>query len=266
MKQKKLRDLIVNYSENGRDINSDSGVPVIFVHGLAEDHKIWSRQQIEFSEMHTYAYDLRGHGETTAGDCNGSLEQLGRDLLAFIEGVSGPAVVVGFSLGGAIALWAAAERNDLVLKTIVLGTSSVVGRAAVDFYEQRINLAEQPNSIEFKNAIKSDTESGLYREHADSNLIVDARISAIGNGIGYRNACRAMIKLNSDPLTEKLKNISGQVIVVGADNDGFCPLKAASIILDSLSSAIYANIPNAGHLMNIDNPDAVSNTLHLFLT
>ncbi|MCA5892841.1 alpha/beta hydrolase [Isoptericola sp. NEAU-Y5] len=59
--------------------------------------------------------DLRGHGDsdttfTTHGDV-----ATGTDLLALVEHLdAGPAVLVGSSMGGSAAVWAAAERPDLV--------------------------------------------------------------------------------------------------------------------------------------------------------
>ena len=88
-----IGDIEVAWTEAG----PVDGRPVVLVHGLAEARATWAVQQAELDDVHTYAYDLRGHGQTTVGDAEASLEQLGRDLIGFLEAVSGPAVVVGFS-------------------------------------------------------------------------------------------------------------------------------------------------------------------------
>lgn len=256
MSQVTINDIDVTYSVNG------SGDPVIFIHGLAEDHHTWHVQQHALNQFRSFAYDLRGHGLTTIGQCNGTLAQLGNDLLAFIEKVTGPAVVVGFSLGGAIALWAAAERPDLVKKSVVLGTSSVVGSLAVQFYEDRIGKAADTGSAAFKEAVRADTAAGLFSAHDVLDQLVAARLTAVGDGVGYINAARAMMRLNGEPLTPRLSLIKTPVVVIGAEHDKFCPQKAASIILDALPEAQFLAIPDAGHLMNVDNPDAVVEGLH----
>lgn len=256
MSQVTVNDIAVTYTQSG------SGEPVIFIHGLAEDHHTWHVQQQALNQFHSFAYDLRGHGLTTVGQCDGTLAQLGNDLLAFIEKVTGPAIVVGFSLGGAIALWATAERPDLIKKSIVLGTSSVVGRSAVQFYEDRIATAADTGSAAFKEAMGADTAAGLSREHESLDQIVAARLAAVGNGLGYVNAARAMMRLHVEPLTPRLSLIKTPVVVIGAEHDKFCPQKAASIILDALPEAEFLAIPDAGHLMNVDNPDAVVEALH----
>ena len=250
-----INDLQVAFDESG------DGAPVVLVHGLAESRQSWANQQRELSAFHTYAYDLRGHGETSLGRPEASLEQLGRDLIGFLEQVTGPASVVGFSLGGTIALWAAAERPDLMQRVVVLGTSSVVGRAAVDFYAGRIELAADTASDEFREALRSDTAAGLAVAHDQVDEVTASRLAAIGDGHGYVNAARAMAALNQSPLTPKLAEVAVHVDVVGAASDSFCPPKASHIILDALPDAEYHEIDAAGHLMSLDNPAAVTDVL-----
>jgi pimeloyl-ACP methyl ester carboxylesterase len=256
MNRTTINDIDVAYTVEG------TGDPVVFIHGLAEDLHTWRGQQRALGgRFRGFACDLRGHGGTSPGRCDGTLAQLGGDLLAFIERVNGPALVVGFSLGGTIALWAAAERPDLVRKSIVLGTSSVVGRSAVQFYQDRIAQAADTGSAEFRAAMRADTEAGLFKAHESLDRIVAARLAAVGDGRGYVNAARAMMGLHAEPLTPRLSRIETPVVVIGAEHDRFCPQKAASIILDALPGAGFVTIPDAGHLMNVDNPDAVTRTL-----
>lgn len=255
-----LGDIEVAYTEWG------SGAPVVLVHGLAEDRGTWSVQQRELTELHTFAYDLRGHGDTSLGEGDSSLQQLGGDLLAFLEKVTGPAAVVGFSLGGTIALWSAAERPDLVTHAVVLGTSSVVGRAAVGFYADRIAKAADTASPEFRNALRDDTAAGFAVASDRLDSVVAARLRAVGTGGGYVNAATAMAALNEAPLTPRLAEVKVPVDVVGATQDTFCPPKAAAIITDALPHSTYHEIPDAGHLMNIDNPDAVTAVLRATLS
>ncbi len=260
MNRAALNDIEVAYTVEG------AGNPVVFIHGLAEDLRTWrGQQQALDGRFRSFAYDLRGHGRTSLGQCDGTLAQLGDDLLAFIEQLTGPATVVGFSLGGTIALRAAAERPDLVRKSVVLGTSSVVGRPAVQFYQDRIALAADTGSAAFRDALRADTEAGLFKTHESLDRIVAARLEAVGDGLGYVNAASAMMGLHAEPLTPSLARIETPVVVIGAEHDRFCPQKAASIILDALPAAEFVAIPEAGHLMNVDNPGAVAEALRRVL-
>jgi 3-oxoadipate enol-lactonase len=252
-------DLDVAYTRAG------SGPPLVLVHGLAEDRRTWAPQQRKLTEVTTYAYDLRGHGETTLGQPNRTLRQLGEDLLGFLETVTGPATVVGFSLGGVVVLWAAAKSSTLIEHAVVMGTSSVVGRAARDFYTDRISKAADTASDAFRQALRDDTAAACHASPAQLERVVDARLAAVGDGRGYVNAAYAMAALREDPLTPQLPRIDVAVDVVGATEDAFCPVKAAQIITDALPRSTYHEIASAGHLMNVDQPQAVTDLLRAVL-
>lgn len=250
----RLRDIEVNYNKAGK------GTPAVFIHGLAEDHQSWAGVQRDISGVESYAYDLRGHGQTSLGQPENTLEQLGGDLIAFLENVTGPAACIGFSLGGTVVLWAAAKRPDLVTHAIVVGTSSKVGRAAVGFFQNRIEQLEGDRPS-FDKGLASDTASQLVRPHADINAIAAPRLAAVGEGGGYINAARAMIALAEAPLTPLLAEITVPVTVIGGEKDAFCPKKAADMICAELPEADYLEIPDAGHLMSVDQPGFYSATI-----
>jgi 3-oxoadipate enol-lactonase len=253
-------DIDVAYTEAG------AGRPVVLVHGLAEDRGSWLAQQLELPDVRTFAYDLRGHGRTSLGMPDATLAQLGEDLVGFLEQLTGPATVVGFSLGGTIALWAAAERPELVAHVIVLGTSSIVGRAAAEFYADRIAKSADTAVDTFRDALRNDTAAALTVARDRLDEVLDARLRAVGDGRGYANAAAAMAALRTSPLTPRLADVRAHVDVVGAADDSFCPPKAAAILVDALLDVTLHEIPNAGHLMNIDQPAAVTATLRAVLT
>lgn len=254
-----LRDIEVAYQTVG------SGAPCVLIHGLAEDHRSWASVQHGLQGFESTAYDLRGHGQTTLGQPENTLEQLGLDLIAFLENVTGPAACVGFSLGGTIVLWAAARRPDLVRHAVVVGTSSKVGRAAVSFFQERIEQV-QSELPAFAAAVKRDTAAQLACPGADLDAIAQRRVEAVGDGGGYVNAAHAMIGLADAPLTPILAEITVPVTVVGGEKDAFCPKKAADMICAEIPSANYLEIPDAGHLMSVDQPDLYTATLQHALT
>ena len=258
MKQQ-LRDISVNYREHGE------GEAVVLVHGLAEDHSSFSDVQDRLDNFHTYAYDFRGHGSTTNGDAEGTLMQLANDLIAFLGSVSGPAKCVGYSLGGTIVLQAAVKRPDLIPHMILVGTSTVVGRMAAEFFQQRIELV-QKNLEAFQQALYEDNAKQLINPSVDADEIAQVRCKAVGNGDGYINAARAMIGVNQQPMTPLLAQLESTIDIVGADQDVFCPRKASDIILEACDSARYHEIANSGHLISADQPEAYANLLGKLLS
>ena len=249
-----LRDLSVCYSETG------AGQLIVLVHGLAQDHRSWAPQFAALQRHHVLAYDVRGHGGTDVGNPSGSLEQLGDDLIALLEW-SGPAAVVGFSLGGTIALWAAAQRPDLVTEVVAVATSSVVGRSAASWYRERVQLVDEGRLEELAAAIVEDTRAQIVRDDVDVQAIARDRVEAVGSGAGYRNAAVAMSHLRETPLTPRLADVSQPVTVVYGTADVFCPRKAAEIMVAALPDAELQAIEGAGHLINVDAPDRLTNAI-----
>ena len=250
----RLGDIDVGYTSMGE------GSPVVLVHGLAEDRTSWARVQQALTGYRAYAYDLRGHGETTLGKADGSLAQLGADLARFLQTVTGPAACVGYSLGGTVVLWTAAEHAALVCHAIVAGTSSIVGRKAAAFFDERIRTVQQDFSA-FAVNLCSDTAAQLVAAPGELDAVTSRRLAAIGNGSGYINAARAMRHLADEPLDPILRRISCRVDVVGGEKDAFCPRKAADLLMSSLVNAEYHEIEGAGHLMSIDSPAAYADVI-----
>ena len=250
----KLGDIEMAYIVKG------DGPPVVLIHGLAEGKESWLEVQEKLEGFRTYASDLRGHGKTTLGSVEGTLEQLGGDLIAFLEEISGPAQCVGYSLGGTIVLWAMAQRPDLVTAAVVTGTSTKVGRKAAVFFEERIRTITCDFST-FANVLRKDTKLQLINPGVDLDTVTAKRIDAVGDGGGYINAAKAMLRLHEKPLTPLLSKIKCPVSVIGGEKDIFCPRKAADIILSELPKGNYHEVPNAGHLMSLDQPELYVKTI-----
>ena len=242
-----LNDIVVNYSRHG------SGPAVVLLHGLAEDHRSWDAVAAHLGSFTTYAVDLRGHGRTTAGRGTGTLSQLSDDLITFLSTVSGPAAVVGYSLGGTIGLKAATVASALIRHLVVVATSSVVGTAAAGFFEGRIAQLEAGDRAGFAAGLRDDTSKQIITE-VDLDSLVAPRMAAVGDGRGYINAARAMIVIRTEPLNPLLSQITVPVDIVGADRDVFCPRRASEIIVGAVPHSRFHEIAGAGHLLSVDQP------------
>ena len=249
-----LKDITVNYSRRG------SGKSVVLLHGLAEDHRSWDTVAAHLGSFTTFAVDLRGHGRTTAGRGAGTLSQLSDDLVLFLESVSGPAAVVGYSLGGTIALRAAAVAPALIRHLIVVATSSVVGSAAARFFESRVAQIEAGDRAGFAAGLRDDTSKQIVTD-ADLDSVTARRMEAIGEGRGYVNAARAMIGIRSEPVHPLLAKITVALDIVGAENDVFCPRRASEIIADAVPHSRFHEIAGTGHLLSVDQPRTYGQTL-----
>lgn len=256
----RCNDLDVAWFEAGR------GDPLILIHGLGDDHRAWRRSLPDLMLRHrVILYDLRGHGETTLGEPDGTLRQMGNDLAALINAIGlERAALAGFSLGGTIAMRAAIDHPQLVSRLILVATSSRVGRAAADWYRQRSDMVARRDP-ELRATLERDT-ADVYaqspEELAEGWLI---RSQSTADPRGYGNACAAMAGLNAAPLDPELPLIKAPTLVVASERDQHCPPKAAEIIATGIAGSRVHVIPEAGHPIPVERPTELGGLINSFL-
>ncbi len=241
-----------------------SGPRLVLIHGLGQDHQIWSEIQRDLPDYQCFAYDIRGHGRTPLGDCTGTLAQLGQDLVKFLAEV-GPATCVGFSLGGVIALWAAAERPDLVTGVIAVATSSVVGKAAAAAMQERIEIFEAAPDDRIYELMFADTTSQIVDPGIDIAAITRLRIEAIGDRGGYINGARAVCSMRVESINDRLVEISAPILIINGERDLWCPRRAAEIMLEQLPAAQFVELPGVGHLITDEDPSSLVSAMRKWL-
>lgn len=85
---------------------------VVFVHGSLDRAAAFLKVVRRLPELEMVCYDRRGYGRSLDSGEASDMESLVADLLVVLDGM--PAIVVGHSLGGVIALALASRRPDLV--------------------------------------------------------------------------------------------------------------------------------------------------------
>jgi pimeloyl-ACP methyl ester carboxylesterase len=234
----------------------------VFLHGLGEDSRSWARTQAALASTRTtYAVDARGHGGTTLGNANGTIEQLGQDLLGFLEAITGPAVCVGFSMGGAIVLKAASFGSPLVTHAICVCTSSVVGSRAATRFRDRAGAIGAHGQEFAVQALRENLESGVLVKPPGYFHEVDMRVDAIGDGAGYANGSLAMASMHERPLTPLLADVTVPVDVLAGELDAACPPKAGELIATSVENGRVHLMSGVGHFVGIENPTRLTGAL-----
>lgn len=116
----RANDLEIYYTERGE------GPTVIALHAatVSSLELGWLSRAVVHEGFNIITPDLRGHGQTANRAPDLHMSRLVDDLLefAFLLGRT-PVHVMGYSLGGAIALYAARQRPDLFRSLVLLGTN-----------------------------------------------------------------------------------------------------------------------------------------------
>jgi pimeloyl-ACP methyl ester carboxylesterase len=99
--------------------------PLVLVHGVGCDHSFMAPQFDAFAGAHrVVAVDLRGHGRSDKPQQDYTIPAFADDLAWVLRELGlERTVVVGHSMGGAVALELAAERPDLLAGVVLLDTA-----------------------------------------------------------------------------------------------------------------------------------------------
>ena len=240
----------------------------VLIHGLSETREVWWRQVAHLEQsMRVVAYDIRGFGSSPTGAADGTVRQFADDLGQLLSAFgTGPAWLVGFSMGGVIAQRFALDYPQLTRGLVLVASSCSVGRAGQEFFRHRI---EQVTGGGLEGLAKTNDGDARGCFYTDNKELIDEykqlRVGAVRDPAGYVNACNAMLGLGENPLTPVLCAIGCPTLVVAGEHDPYCPPKASKMISDAIPGAELEIIDDVGHCMQFEASDALNDHIAAFV-
>ena len=143
------------------------GDPVLLIHGWSLSSEVWDRQIriLAESNRRVLAMDMRGHGKSDAPLGGYDLEHLERDAFAVLDAFDvDRADVIGWSLGGMVALRMASISPDRVRSVVLVASNGVSASRTENFpYGMpadtplaRIIAGEKNNRVELRRSAVGD--------------------------------------------------------------------------------------------------------------
>jgi pimeloyl-ACP methyl ester carboxylesterase len=265
----KLDRLPLNFHESG-----SASATCVLIHGFGDGKYVWDRFTSSISDLfRTIAVDLRGHGESP-WDRSGEyhIDQHVTDVLRIIDVLQLTCfVLVGHSLGGEIALRVADARRD-----------NLIGCVLVDFGPD-INREGSARIIhDFNDSVRTwhslfEYESWLRERRP---LVHPSMVAALAFG-ALRQQLDGTFRLKCDPaigrltmrerhdntlLWRMLASIPSPVLIIRGVGSSVLSREVAERMRNVLPNAHLRMIPNAGHAVMTDNPEAFADTVHRFLS
>jgi len=251
---------------------SGAGAPVVFLHAGVADRRMWieQTQAVAAAGYRAIAYDRRGFGDTLHVDEEYS--QVG-DLVAVLDGVGGrgPAILVGCSQGGRVALDAALARPDRV-KGLVLVAPAISGAPeveevppAIQAWIERMEAAEDSADVDRINALEA---------HAwlDGPLAPEGRVGGAPrelfldmNELALR-AERRGTEIEPPSAWERVPQIGVPALVLWGDLDFPHIAQRCSYLVSRLPKARGHVVPGTAHLPNLEDAAAFNRELLAFLS
>ncbi|MFF9147048.1 alpha/beta fold hydrolase [Streptomyces sp. NPDC014861] len=268
-------------------------VTVVFSHGFCLSQDSWHYQRAALrGRVRTVFWDQRGHGRSARGasqtGADGvpvTIDRLGRDLRAVIDAAApeGPLVLVGHSMGG-MTVMALAERypeliRDRVVGVALVGTSAgrleevsyglpVAGVNAVRRVLPGVlrALGSQAELVERGRRATADLFAGLVKKYSFASEDVDPAV--------VRFAERMIEATPVDVVAEFYPAFAAHdkrlalaafrglpALALAGDQDLVTPASHTEVIAAELPGAELVLVPDAGHLVMLERPEAVTGAL-----
>lgn len=208
--------------------------------------------------------DLRGHGDSDATFGAYGDEATAGDLIALVEHLGGPAVLVGNSLGAGAAALVAALRPELVSGLVLVGPfvrdpeQSLATRLML-----RVAMA-RPWGVRAWISYLPKLNAGERPEDFDAHL---AAIAHSLSRPGYARAFSQTTRQTTHTLVEsRLADVSTPTVVIMGelDPDWSDPAAEAQWIATTLGGHVVM-VPDAGHYPQSQQPAITSESILAFL-
>lgn len=263
----RINDIAYHVLDVGR------GQPVLLLHGFTGSASTWEPLAAQWGDTQRCIMpDLLGHGATDAPDdaARYAMPAAAADLSALLSGWVGqtPVHVVGYSMGGRLALYFALHYAEQV-RSLVLESASpglrteserVTRRASDEMLAARIEREGVPAFVDHWEQIP------LFASQARLPLQVrlHERQQRLKNrAVGLANSLRGMGTGAQPSLWELLPTLSVYTLILaGALDDKFVGIaREMAAIMPHAQTQIIAD---AGHTVHLEQPVVFGGTLRAF--
>lgn len=238
------------------DENAGEKPPLALIHGAGGDHLYWPPEIRRLAGRRVYAIDLPGHGKS-----RGRGEQSIQDYAGKVRewlGATGHrrAVLGGHSMGGAIALSLALDYPDCAAGLALIGSG-----ACLRVNPALLEMLADPEK--YSQAVEAIIRWS-FSPQAPTRLVqlAASRMAQTAPGVLYQD----LVACNNFDVSERLAEIHLPTLVICGSADKMTPLRLSSQLTAGIPEAQLETIPEAGHMVMLEQPQAVAAAMAKFLS
>jgi len=258
--KKIINDLSVYVSGN------NESKTILFIHGFPFDNTMWQAQVDEFSKDYKcVSYDIRGLGESPAGDGQFTMESFVDDLETILDELKlNKPILCGLSMGGYISLRALERIQEKFSAAILCDT-----RSEADNNEGKIKRAAGIKRINkeglapFVKDFITNCFGDDFKQNRKEKLQMIIEKSSQFNPVGVKGCLLAM--LSRSDTTMNLGKINIPTLLICGEQDTLTPPPVMKDMFQKINEAEFVEIPKAGHMTPIENPQMVNKAIRDFL-
>lgn len=234
------------------------GSPLLLVHGFPLDHHMWDAVIPQLAAKHlVIAPDLRGFGKSEGHVEIAPMELLADDLASLLNAleVTAPITFCGLSMGGYIGWQMWRRHSDRLARLIQLDT-----RAAADSEVQARARGVNAEHV-LANGMSEVPQAMLPKLLSEKTIENQPQVADSLRDIILRQDPRAAAAAQRGmaqrpDVTNWLPEISLPTLVLCGSDDGISPPAEMQAFTGKIPGAQFLEIPNAGHMVPMEDPNA----------
>lgn len=246
--------------------HSGNGPLVLFMHGIGGNRTNWHDQLPVFGEnFHAVAWDARGYG--ASDDYDGPLDfgDFSRDVVRALDHFhAAKAHLVGLSMGGLIAFDFHATHPERVATLTICDSMPGMTGLNADARREFIRIRQEPllngkeprdiAPIVAKTLVGKSAKAGSFE-----------RLVASMSALHKESYLKTIEATTNYARTLTLEDIRVPMHIVVGDEDTLTPPALSRAMAARIPGARLTIIKGAGHLSNIEQPEAFNDAVLAFL-
>ena len=233
---------------------SGGSPPLVFVHGAGGNHLHWPAQVRRLPNETVYALDLPGHGQSAGPGCS-RIEDYVQRIDDWMEAMNLSRITLGgHSMGGAIAQQFALRSPERLGGLVLVGTGARL----------RVHpsiLESTANADRFKEAVET-IMAWSFSESAPQRLVELAHRRMLE--VDHKVIHDDFVACDNFDVMDRVDQIKLPALIICGEADRLTPMKYSEYLLDRLLQARLVRVPDAGHMVMLEQPELVARAISEF--
>jgi 3-oxoadipate enol-lactonase len=257
-----VNDITLAYDDHG------AGQPVLFLHAFPLNKSMWQEQitaLLAESRFRLVALDWRGFGESGITAEVSTMEQFADDTAGLMDSLGiDAAILCGLSMGGYAAFAFLRKYPQRVSGLILADTRPGADSAEAQANRESVaSLAESQGTSAIADLQLPRLISDYTRQHSPEVERRVRQMIAAATPQGIAAASRGMAQRADS--SDLLSSITCPTLVLVGEQDVLTPPQLAQEYATKIPGVQFVVIPHAGHLSNLEEPQAFLQAVSGFL-
>ena len=241
-------------------LNKKQNIPIVLIHGVGLNHKIWEPQIDSFKNT-VLAYDILGHGNTPLIKSQINFDDFSLQLLNLIDELKYEKIhLVGFSIGSLIARNFASNFNNRLESLTLLCSVFQRNKKQQQIINDRFELSKKSNSLS-KQALKR----WFTDDYIKKNPNIYEKISSLLEENKMENFLKVYQLFVQHQDNEKFENIKTRTLIMTGENDIGSTPEMSKNLSKKIANSKVKIVSDGKHLCSIECADEVNHAIKLHI-